>query len=151
MNTTNRMCVSIHEVRNNYWDKMMKKVLKIFFASLLGLAITSCEKEYDKVEDISAGMFYESYWSSRQKGSSEIPYYTMKFSGTNQCRLRHYLTESVDVDLKAYYSAYDSQEGIHYYAITDYKQDFAHFRVDNDSTLTLWIDDKAFTMHKQSK
>jgi len=121
-------------------------------AILAVLPMTSCVDYYDKEENISAGMFYESFWSSRPKGSSELPYYTMKFSGTCHCRLRHYITESVDVDLKAYYSVYDNPEDEgKYYSITDFEKDYAHFKVLNDSTLTLWADGEVLTMYKQQK
>jgi len=131
-------------------DQMtMKKILFTIMILVATTALTSCDY-YDKVEDISAGMFYESFWSSRPKGSSEVPYYTMKFSGTCHCRLRHYITEDVDVDIKAYYSIEDNPRNENkYYSITDFKQDFAHFEVLNYNTLTLWVDGETYIMYKQ--
>lgn len=128
----------------------MKKLLFIATTFLAVFSVASCDY-YDKIENVSAGMFYESFWSSRPKGTSEEPYYTMKFSGTCHCRLRYYLKESVDVDLKAYYSCNGAEEDGHYYYITDFKKDYAHFKVLNDSILTLWVNGEAYTMYKQKK
>jgi len=129
---------------------MEKVILKMVFALTLLLGTTSCIDSvvnyWDKEEDISRGMFAESYWTSQNDGTEAFPYYTMKFSGTCHCRLRIYVTNNVDIDVKQYYSCFGEEHGS--YEITDFNKQYATFKVIDDKTLELYYDGKTIMMRK---
>jgi len=133
----------------------MKKYFIAMIATVLMMgSLSSCHIDIDDdlddhIEDVLEGKFHDSYWSTRPGDSNEVPYYTMKFSGMNTCRLRHYLTEDVDVDIKAYYYVDDYDHGKCYYVISKNCHDYAYFHIIDRQTILFEIEGHSYYMYKR--
>jgi len=130
---------------------MKKYFIALIASALLMGSFTSCHIDIDDddcIEDVLEGKFHDSYWSTRGD-SDDVPYYTMKFSGMNTCRLRHYITADIDIDVKAYYYVDDYDHGTCYYVISKNNHEYAYFRIVDRHTILLEIDGHTYYMYKQ--
>jgi len=123
---------------------MRRKIIVPVIAAVIAiLSALACDPDLNKKETL--GKMGESFWVSYQ-GEKVIPYYTMKFSAPNVCRVREYITENVDLDIKQFYQ--EAPDGS--FEVTDYKKTYATFRQLDSKTIELQVYGETVKMYRQS-
>jgi len=86
----------------------MKKILNYSLILIIAMCAVLCFVACDKscVDEPVLGEMGNSYWTTYEM-EKVAPFYTIRFTGKNECRFRDYVTTSVDID---HYARYEVSE-----------------------------------------
>lgn len=123
----------------------MNKILLFVCTMMCGVTFLSCDKD-EELPVVNNGKMGGSYWSSKS-AETENEYHTIQFSGTNDCRVRHYITSYIDLDYHTTYQVMNDSV----LSLTKDDKAFGNITVKKDGTLLLIYDKYNVTLHSKEK